>query len=1698
MYRTGSFDYVSAGALDMFKDEPVTHSNEPLWPQHSDDHYGHLANALPRWLLEASPSRREALRLTRPTLRPAFKRASPQQHRELKRLNAAYWTAQTILEKRLAHLQDARTFGEPLLRQALKQQYGLDLDVRRTFLRLYIPASIPWFPVKSGAARTWTVSLLDAALHNFEPSETEDAAYEADSCFISEPTAAGQFEVLGDIKQHLSIADFTRLCRELDIGQQYQTWLDDNLGVSNLLVHAVLQPQIKASHIAALRMALELGLTGDTPVSAEAYHSMLGIISGAPGMRLGGRLLRSHDLTLMSAPLTGIVLFSPNLELNRSAVRVLAYIPDDPESPVKEYPSSAHFMADLSRKLRSPDYQRFFSRFVAHADRGYFFAELNNRLTQTTWHPHTQGDPLPTWRDEPAPHSNLQFAARPINGDLWAHLHQRQLNLILNDARTLAVSTASADRKQRWERWDSFTRIASDLLQVAAFVALPFVPFLGELMLAYTVYQVLDETFEGIIDWTEGLTLQAFEHAMGVLASLVQLGVFVAGGQIVTQEFRQVLPKAWIDFIDRFIPVKGADGNTRYWNGDLTPYARNTPLSPDSKPNDLGVHPQGKHTILPLENTLYSLKYEATQGQFRIEHPTRPEAYKPWVDHNGNGAWHSEIERPHTWHRDTLLQRLGPVADSLTLAEREQALRISGCHEDVLRQTYVDHQPLPPLLADTLKRLKIDKALDVFAAQITSQQPDIYLSADAPTQLQLLTEYCTWPERKALQLIDDTGEVRWRSANSASDGTLSYTVNPARGDVLQSALSYLDDAETKALFEESFGDSQLAPQIRANHLRRTLAQMIDRYRQSIFDSRYRATALNVSPDAQFIMDHVHGLPGEVAEALLTSASARELQQLQARTLPQRLKTLGEWTRQQVRAVRARENLERGTRMDPATATLALHSLPRLPGWSGELRIEVNRYAFSGENIDSVGAAQARHRKVLVELAEGDYQACDESGQELASAEDFYSALLHALPDSERERLSVHPGQGATLQKLLSEHALDHQELSAALSTQPLQKPEYDPDLMRLPGGNGYPKAHPGAPSLNSRVLELYPNFNLQELEAYTLALQQHPSGARVELSRLFNEYNQMSDTLRTWCQATPTQHPLTGAILDAEQWEQARQNRVLLMQALQRSWRRQTAINNGDALADDQGYLLRFTRPIIGELPGLQADFSHIAYLIFEGSESTQGMPAFLRHFTGLRRLDVRDVPLAVLPDALQNLPQLTHLVLSNCGISLNAEAEAMLSSMTRLRSLELYKNPLGRAFSIEAMPDLEYLDLADCAINTLPAGLTNLEHLRIAIFMDNTITDLPAPFFEAATSTTISFDFSGNPLSAATYDRLKIHFQTTEQDYGVMAPQADLDRTICLYPSFTREQASDFVYGLPGTLETGRLELARLEQEYATLCNDLATWSADIPPVHPLTGAPFTPQELLLEHSTRDEFKQRMEHAWRRESELDEQNDALEPTHELTQSLIISGELPSLSADFSHVSYLYLHSDAGVTTLGNGFLRCFPKLKGLTIRYYRLGNIPESVFNLGDLTALVLPDCAITLNANSVSALAGLEHLDFLDLGGNPLVLAPDVSQMPKMATLILNNTQISELPNGLLALEELEIANLSQNEIRELPSDLLELPADIAENIHLADNPFSARSLQLLHDYFKANGIDFGVEEIIHTVEVEVSDSDDSTLEE
>lgn len=98
---------------------PTTSSKTPD-PQHPDEHYQPLKNAIPQWLGNTSASRRQALKNSTAQMPETLRLAATEQHAVLKDLTATSITAHSQVDKSLEHLQDAAAFAEPLLKAELK------------------------------------------------------------------------------------------------------------------------------------------------------------------------------------------------------------------------------------------------------------------------------------------------------------------------------------------------------------------------------------------------------------------------------------------------------------------------------------------------------------------------------------------------------------------------------------------------------------------------------------------------------------------------------------------------------------------------------------------------------------------------------------------------------------------------------------------------------------------------------------------------------------------------------------------------------------------------------------------------------------------------------------------------------------------------------------------------------------------------------------------------------------------------------------------------------------------------------------------------------------------------------------------------------------------------------------------------------------------------------------------------------------------------------------------------------------------------------------------------------------------------------------------------------------------------------------------------------------------------------------------
>ena len=736
----------------------------PSAPANQSVHYAFIKKALPAWLLKTSPSRVNALKGVKLTLPDWHRQAAASAHAQLKDEVQKAWSAQSDVDQALSELQDIQGFAKPLLQKALKERFGIEDDVEQTWLRLYMPANTSWWTHDFGSGkRSRTVSLLEAALHNFSSDET----FSADSEFITRPDARGHFEVK-PLKARLSIKQFQALCRELNIGASYQRHLHEFVLSKNRVASNYLRIKVIESQKQTLRAAARMALM-KKDIDQRGFDVIQGMIEDRAKVLWQERAVRYHNLSMMDTTLTGIILIAPELISANQPVPVMAYIPHDPEHPLKQYPTSLAFMNELSRQLRdtqsSASYQQFFSQFVPHQQRGYFFARLNERLSKVKWQPVPAGSSMPTWRETPVDNPNLQFRLSKIQddretrftGDLWKYFYQQKLNKILNDAREIAISTEYADRMARWAWWDNLEKMLSDMLNLALLVAVPFVPGLGTLMLAYTAYQLTDEVIEGIVDLAEGRLAEAGEQLIGVLENVVQLGVFAAGTAVGNVALGKLSP-----FFEGLKPVQLADGQTRLWNPDLSPYRQpESALTPQSRADAQGLHLQGEKRLLRVDEQVFEVDKHPVTDEHRIRHPKRPEAYSPTLKHNTRGAWVCETENPRQWQGSQLMRRIGHATDGFTDRQLEQVRLLTGTDEDVLRRMHVENAPPPPLLIDTLERLgshpapteaatanapEVDQLL-VDCPQLSTVLAERVIAQARPLELQQITERRTIPLR---------------------------------------------------------------------------------------------------------------------------------------------------------------------------------------------------------------------------------------------------------------------------------------------------------------------------------------------------------------------------------------------------------------------------------------------------------------------------------------------------------------------------------------------------------------------------------------------------------------------------------------------------------------------------------------------------------------------------------------------------------------------------------------------------------------------------------------------------------------------------------------------------------------------------------------------------------------------------------------
>ncbi|CAI8963468.1 RING-type E3 ubiquitin transferase [Pseudomonas sp. IT-P253] len=1292
-------------------------------PDNKGRHYDFINSRIPHTFKKASVQRIQELSAARKGPTQWVVTASNFNHNLLQDANLKLWAAQNNVDQMLDELQDIYTFAEPLLSAALKEHYGVDDNVRTTYLRLYLPKERPWYAINiSQGVVTRTVSLLDAALHNFARSETG----EAESDFVSQPDERGLFDIK-PIKRKMSIAQFQTLCRELDIGARYAEYLESFLLPDDAVAKTWLKYNVVESQKAAFKAATHLAqMTGN--ITQDTRDLVLAMLDGQRNLRYKGKLVQFGEMSLLDTPLTGIVLITPNLDRTNTAAQVIAYIPQDPEHPLKEYPTVDAFMNELTRQLRDNDfiesaqmtYRQYFSQFVAQPQRGHFFAELQQRLFEVTQHEKEALDQRPVWREEPVVNPKVRFDFSLITGDFWTHLYQQKLNKILNDAKHIAVSTADTDSNARWAWWDNFKKIVSDIFNVALMIVTPFVPGLGEMMMVYTAYQITNDVITSIVDLAEGQWAEAAEHVVGVVTDIIQLAAFAAGAEIGKLARLKLSP-----LIEGMKPVQLPDGQQRLWHPDLKPYEQpKLQLPVDSLPDEHGLHRHEGQEILPLENRHYAVQQDPITGNYHIKHPRRSDAYRPELKHNGSGAWTHEAENPRDWEGPTLMRRLGHSVADVSDVDLEQVRTVSGTEDNALRKMHMDNASPPPLLTDSLNRFKIQKEVAQAGERIRTGQPlapSSYWFVNLPTSLE------GWPADKALKVYADpsqTGSFRqYGNPDASTDQTLSTDLSHVMsGKLPESLVVFLDEEELKHLFGRQVPKGE---QLQA--LRNLLADEAETQKMDIFNYQYQASERSDNPQLQQLVQSAPTLPRSAAQKLLANASRADLERMnQEQRVPLDLKLQAREAAFEARANHAYEGLYDDALLTPDTENLVLNALRVHSDTFNDLRIEVRDGTFDGPLRCSVGSDEATTVRLLIRNEHAKYEVRDGTDHHMHEGDDFYDSVLYALPTQKRIQLGYRTGQGRQFKQWVMAKTEAPAERRTALLEPPI-RPVADPQTVSLLRG---PVISKTPATLEDSVRDLYPHLSEREINTFVRSLGGSHDEALQKIRKLDRDLYTLKETLNKWRYQQPEGWgPGANSYLD--------NGGEHIAKRLIECFERKPTVFGERAASVEAGYALdlstEFNRYDLErwwkKLPDIKYYLDQVTTLNLDRTSFSADADGLLKDFPHISQLSARDCQLTQLPGGIGRMHALQTLRLMNNRIKLTPEAVEQLRNLTHMETLRLDDNPqLGMLPNVERMPKLKILSLSTTGATTWPEGLFKKRRPRgfFLDLMENPLEHIP------------------------------------------------------------------------------------------------------------------------------------------------------------------------------------------------------------------------------------------------------------------------------------------------------------------------------------------------------------------------------------
>jgi len=599
----------------------------------------------------------------------------------------------------LAPLQSIQAFAAPRFSAALKRRFGARLveatdRFERGSLHLEgftLPAYRP-----AWKRRYIQQELLQAALHNFTEGEAASGSgLIRSSWFLRKGSRLDAVDVMA----------FIALCRELDLGGQYQRHIDAVFNPDGSTgVPQATRELFKACDRYALQVDAHLARIRGT-LGAAAHQHMLDVSEQKRDITEQGLPLRYKRLKLAGFALNGISVFEFSYKplghlagIEQPWVRLIVHIPEDPQCPLKEYSGWSDFEADLASRLADDNYQRFFLRFVLRRQWPAFHQQLAGRIFR-------QRNGRRVLQEKPS----LSLDGLLRRADLFDELFNERLGLLKDDGRFMAVPTAELDASERQATLDKALALGMDVLGLAAFI----VPGVGQALFGVAVAQLMGEVFVGLEDWAEGdrhEALRCLTQVVGEVAGLAAGAVVIGGAATLVRNST---------LFRRLALVRLDNGVQRLCNPDLAPYAVQLDAALAGTPSGQGLYQVDGQHFVRIDGSFYRVEQTADTGAWRVRHPVRDDAWAPELEHNGQGAWRSRYDSPRQWQGSPyLFRRLGHRVADFSDEEITTLLAISGTDEAQLRQLHLEHRAPHGALLDAFARVRLQRRLQGLGEQL--------------------------------------------------------------------------------------------------------------------------------------------------------------------------------------------------------------------------------------------------------------------------------------------------------------------------------------------------------------------------------------------------------------------------------------------------------------------------------------------------------------------------------------------------------------------------------------------------------------------------------------------------------------------------------------------------------------------------------------------------------------------------------------------------------------------------------------------------------------------------------------------------------------------------------------------------------------------------------------------------------------------